>query len=337
MSREPTGFLTADRWDAFLASFPDAHLLQTTAWGELKAAFGWEAVRLQRGSAGAQVLFRRLATGLQLAYVPKGPVGEWLPDLLPDIDAVCRARRAFALKIEPDSPDEPSRVELLAQHGFRPSSHTIQPRRTLIVDLRGDEDSLLARMHPKTRYNIRLAQKKGVRVRPWDDLPAFARMMHETAARDRFAAHAPAYYQRAFDLFRPTGACELLVAEVEGQPVAALMVFAHGRRAWYFYGASTAHERPRMPAYLLQWEAMLWARARGCSQYDLWGIPDVDEETLEAEFTSRRDGLWGVYRFKRGFGGKVVRNSGAWDRPYNPVVYKAYDWFLKAAGRAGLP
>ncbi len=96
----------------------------------------------------------------------------------------------------------------------------------------------------------------------------------------------------------------LLLAEYEGRPLAALMVFALGRRAYYLYGASTDEERNRMPTYLLQWRAMQWARARGCLEYDLWGVPDEDEQTLEAQFETRRDGLWGVYRFKRGSAGR---------------------------------
>jgi lipid II:glycine glycyltransferase (peptidoglycan interpeptide bridge formation enzyme) len=107
------------------------------------------------------------------------------------------------------------------------------------------------------------------------------------------------------------------------------MVFAYGSRAWYFYGASTEKERNRMPTYLLQWKAMQWARQRGCTQYDLWGVPDADLETLEANFTKRSDGLWGVYRFKRGFGGELIRAAGALDRPYNKPLYALYRLFMK--------
>lgn len=335
MVDDPPALLSFDAWEALLASFPDAHLLQTPAWGTLKASFAWEVTRLSRGPAGAQVLFRRFPLGLFLAYVPKGPVGSWLPDLLPELDSLCRSRRAFLLKLEPDSPEDPGIADQLTRYGFRRSPHAIQPRSTLIVDLAGDDEALLARMHPKTRYNIRLATKKGVRVRTWDDIEAFGRMMQETAARDRFAAHSPAYYQRAFELFRPSGACELLAAEVDGQTVAALMVFARGERAWYLYGASTNQERPRMPTYLLQWEAMRWARQRGCRTYDLWGIPDADERTLEADFAVRRDGLWGVYRFKRGFGGRIVRSLGPWDRPYHMPLYLAYRLLFRLLLRAG--
>jgi peptidoglycan pentaglycine glycine transferase (the first glycine) len=152
-------------------------------------------------------------------------------------------------------------------------------------------------------------------------------MIQETAVRDRFGAHIPAYYKRAYELFHPKGECEVFVALYEGQPLAALMVFARGIRSWYLYGASTAQHRNLMPNYLLQWESMRWARSRGCTQYDLWGVPDENLETLETEFTSHHGGLWGVYRFKRGFGGELVRSVGAWDRAYNKPLYWIYRQF----------
>ena len=179
-------------------------------------------------------------------------------------------------------------------------------------------------MHQKTRYNIRLAAKKEVAVETWSDLEAFGRMMQDTAARDGFGAHAPAYYARAFELFHPEGACELLVARHAGMTLAALMVFARGQRAWYLYGASLDVDRQRMPAYLLQWEAMRWAKSRNCTTYDLWGVPDAELEALEHDFATRSDGLWGVYRFKRGFGGELVRSIGAWDRVYHPRRYALF-------------
>jgi lipid II:glycine glycyltransferase (peptidoglycan interpeptide bridge formation enzyme) len=115
-----------------------------------------------------------------------------------------------------------------------------------------------------------------------------------------------------------------LLAEHEGRLLAGLVVFGQGDTACYMYGASADEGRYLMPNYLLQWEAMLWARERGCRLYDLWGIPDEDAATLEAHFTERSDGLWGVYRFKRGFGGRVVRAAGAWDLVYAPLRYQLY-------------
>jgi lipid II:glycine glycyltransferase (peptidoglycan interpeptide bridge formation enzyme) len=183
-------------------------------------------------------------------------------------------------------------------------------------------------MKQKTRYNIKLAQKKGVAVRSIADLEVFHRLMHVTGGRDKFGVHSLAYYRRAYELFHARNSCDLLLAEFEQEPLAALMVFAQGKRAWYLYGASSNEHRDRMPTYLLQWEAMRWARERGCTQYDLWGVPDADENTLEAEFTHRSDGLWGVYRNKRGFGGKLSRAAGPWDRVYSPLAYRLYSWWV---------
>jgi lipid II:glycine glycyltransferase (peptidoglycan interpeptide bridge formation enzyme) len=181
-------------------------------------------------------------------------------------------------------------------------------------------------MKSKTRYNIRLAGRKGVMVREGslDDVSTFNDLLSATADRADFGIHPPAYYEAAYRRFAPRNWVRLLLAEVEGQAVAGLMVFALPPRSWYFYGASISAHREKMPTYLLQWEAMRWAKSRGCKTYDLWGIPDEDRETLEDQFVDRHDGLWGVYRFKRGFGGDLVRTVGTWDRVYAPLRYRVY-------------
>jgi len=344
--------VSAAQWDEFLQGFPEAHLLQTSAWGELKSDFGWQAVRLiqtQPQQAGAQILFRRLPGGLSLGYLPRGPVGEgdlwnaavW-KEFWQEADAVCRRRRAVFLKVEPDVWQTADALQGLTAHppapppqGFCFSPQDIQPSRTLLVDLRAEEGELLGRMKQKTRYNIRLAQKKGVVVQPSSDVGAFHALLQETGRRDGFGVHSLGYYQQAFALFDARGECVLLLAQVDGRPVAGIMVFARGRRAWYFYGASAAQERERMPNYLLQWEGMRWAQQRGCWYYDLWGVPDADRETLEAEFERRSDRLWGVYRFKRGFGGQLLRSHGPWDRVYRPWLYRLYRWWLRTRSAEG--
>jgi lipid II:glycine glycyltransferase (peptidoglycan interpeptide bridge formation enzyme) len=248
-------------------------------------------------------------------------------NLLGDLDDLCRQKRATFLKIEPDGWEttEPSESSLRTlPEGFRPGGQEIQPRRTLIVDLSGDEEAVLGRMKQKTRYNIRLALKKGVAACPSDDLDAFYRLMQATGQRDGFSVHSLAYYRQAYELFHPQGECALFIAELAGEPLGGLMAFAHGARAWYFYGASADEHRQVMPTYLLQWEAMRWARQRGCTSYDLWGVPDASEQDLEAQFSTRSDGLWGVYRFKRGFGGHLQRALGPWDRVYQPLGYGIY-------------
>ncbi len=321
-------------WDVFLQRHPEAHILQTTAWGELKSNFGWFSLPVQTSTCGALVLFRRLPFGLTLAYIPKGPVGSGWPQLWPVVDEACRQRRAVFLKVEPDCLPDSFPGEAFDSTHFIPAA-TIQPRRTVTVDLQGGEEDWLGRMKQKTRYNIHLAQRKGVVVRQSSDLEEFQRLMEVTGRRDGFGVHAPGYYRRAYDLFSKDGHCARLAAEYESRLLAEIMVFSGGRRAWYFYGASSDEERNRMPTYLLQWEAMRWAARQGCTDYDLWGIPDVDEEALEGQFAGRADGLWGVYRFKRGFGGQVVRSPGAWDRVYQPGLYRIYRWWMKRRGGEG--
>jgi lipid II:glycine glycyltransferase (peptidoglycan interpeptide bridge formation enzyme) len=280
------------------------------------------------------VLFLKLPLGYKVAYIPKGPVGyegadqSQLSDFWAELDSLCREKRAVLVKVELDL-CETEAGEIKPPEGFSPGENATQPQRTLVVDLNTDEDAILARMKQKTRYNIRLAGRKGVSVHPWEDVAGFYRMMQVTGERDAFGVHTQAYYQKAYDLFHPGGECELLVAEYEGVPLAALMVFARGARAWYFYGASTDEHRNLMPTYLLQWEAIRWARAKGCKTYDLWGVPDAEPETLEGQFTERSDGLWGVYRFKRGFGGEIQRAPDPWERVYNPLLYALYRWKVR--------
>ena len=330
--------LTADQWENFVA-VQQGHLLQSWAWGQLKSRFGWVASQVHTGgNAGAQILFRRLPLGLTIAYIPKGPIVDWTDrrqcqTLFDAIHREAKKQRSVFLKIEPDVwQAEPSSAhsaikpvqEFLDGLGFRPGD-TIQPRTTIFIDINQDEAAILAAMKQKTRYNIRLAQKKGVTVRLGQatEVSIFHRLALTTANRNDFGVHSLAYYQLAFDLFTPERGA-LFIAEFEGEPIAALMVFRQDQAAYYFYGASSNEHRNLMPTYLIQWEAIRWARARGCVRYDLWGIPDADAATLEAEFEQRQNGLWGVYRFKRGFGGQVVQSLGAYDYVYNPLLYQLY-------------
>jgi lipid II:glycine glycyltransferase (peptidoglycan interpeptide bridge formation enzyme) len=315
--------LTISEWNQFLDQFPNAHLLQTSRWGLLKSDFGWKTAYFANQHAGAQVLLKPLPFGFKIAYIPKGPVGDDWSALLFEIDAFCKKEHVVFLKIEPDFYDaeEINVKEFLS--AFR-ISNTIQPRRTIVVDLQGSEDECLKRMKQKWRYNVRLAERKEIKITVSEDFNTFYDLMQETGERDAFGVHSKEYYKRALDLFKTEGEGAILLAEYEGIPLAAIMIFAKGQRAWYFYGASSNRERNRMPTYLLQWEAMRWAKEKGCLWYDLWGIPDADEDELERNFQQRTDGLWQVYRFKRGFGGEVKRFASGYDRVYHPALYALY-------------
>jgi lipid II:glycine glycyltransferase (peptidoglycan interpeptide bridge formation enzyme) len=312
-------------WNQYIQKQPNAHLLQTGEWGELKTAFGWKVVRILNEKSGVQILFRKLPLSFTVGYIPKSN-----PDLSlwPEIESICKQNHAIFLKLEHDLWEGEHLSQGVNYSLLITSRHNIQPPRTIIIDIKGDEEGILSRMKQKTRYNIRLAQKKGVTVRAWDDIESFHKMLLVTGERDRFGVHSLEYNQRAYELLQPKQMGELLVAEYEGKQLAALFVARYGNHAYYLYGASTDEERNRMPTYLLQWEAMKWAKARGCEEYDLWGVPDEEEETLEANFEKRNDGLWGVYRFKRGFGGHLKRAVQAMDRVYNPLLYWMYLRFI---------
>jgi len=318
-------------WDSFVSQHPGGSILQSSTWGEFKSTFGWqwEIVTPDDGTpeCGALVLYKALPLKLgTIAYVPRGPVADWtdsgqITTLLRAIQRAARRQRAWALWLEPELFDTAQARDTLRAAGLKPSSRTIQPPRTILVDIALPEDEVLASMKSKTRYNIRLADRKGVTVREGtrDDIATFFALMHETGERDGFGTHSEAYFRRAWELFAPTDHAALLLADVGSETVASLMVFALGKTAWYFYGASSSHHRDKMPTYAVQWAAIRWAKAHGCTAYDLWGIPDADEVKLEAQFTERHDGLWGVYRFKRGFGGEVVRYVGLWEMALTPL------------------
>jgi peptidoglycan pentaglycine glycine transferase (the first glycine) len=316
-------------WNQFLSTHPNLHLLQTGEWGELKSAFGWKPVRIVRGGVGVQILFRTLPLGFTIGYIPKAAFStEPLvasQGLWSEIDSACRQHRAIFLKLELDAWEgDPIQYSPISDYLLRVSPQNIQPPRTILVDISDSEEEILSRMKQKTRYNIRLAEKKEVMVRAWDDIAAFHQMLLSTAGRDKFGVHSFAYYKRAYELMHPKQMCEIFVAQYDDKLLAALWVARHGNRAYYLYGASNDEERNRMPTYLLQWEAMKWAKGRGCKEYDLWGVPDEDETLLETNFETRHDGLWGVYRFKRGFGGELKRAVQAKDRVYRPLLYWAY-------------
>jgi peptidoglycan pentaglycine glycine transferase (the first glycine) len=308
--------------------------------------------------AAALILKKKIVSGglaarLCILYAPKGPLLDWGDEalrtrVLDDLQRFARQQGAIFLKLDPDVAlgtgipgTETDRAEPggeavradLVRRGWRFSEDQIQFKNTVILDVSASEEEMLARMKQKTRYNVRLGPKKDVAVRVGNesDWPMLYKMYAETSVRDGFVIRDEAYYRRVWALFdnstldtRTTNIeypisniplAEPLIAEVDGEPVAAVFLFAFGGRAYYVYGMSREAHREKMPTYLLQWEAMKWARARGCSSYDLWGAPDVFNES---------DSMWGVFRFKEGLGGQVLRTLGAWDYAPNPLWYAMY-------------
>ena len=316
--------ITKEQWQEFCLEHPEHSLLQDPEWGELKSGFGWTPHYVRSGDAGALVLFRSLPAGLKIGYIPRGPFGSGFTGLWPEIHALCRKNHAVFLRDEPDFREGSDQAKELAaaMDGFRPAFATVQPPRTIIIPLDGSEDEWLARMNQKTRYNIRLSQKKDLTVEENRDAKEFHSLMTLTGSRDSFGVHTEAYYRRCLECFEESGKARILTVRYQGKPLSAIMLFIEGKRGYYLYGASSNEERNRMPNHLVQWTAMKICKEAGCTDYDLWGIPDEDEETLEAQFMDRHDGLWQVYRFKRGFGGQVIRAMGSFDYVYSPLLYR---------------
>lgn len=302
--------------------------------------------------AAALVLQRTIPIGgfaaaLRVIYVPKGPLlRDWgqvalRQRVFSGLHELGRRQGAIFIKIDPDvclgkgppraGEDQPDClgqqvVDDLKAHDWKFSAEQIQFRNTVMIDLTLPEDALLARMKQKTRYNVRLAQRKGVSVRRGSvkDLDLLYRMYAETSLRDRFVIRDESYYRLLWQTFLSDNTtmkqsnqpyAQILVAEITGEAIAALFVFYFADKAWYLFGMSRDAHREAMPNHLLQWEAIRLAKAAGCRTYDLWGAPD---EFIES------DPLWGVYRFKEGLGGEIVRHLGAWDLPLRPFYYRLY-------------
>lgn len=318
-------------------------LLQSGFWGAFRQQLGWRArafrCRYRERRFFLLVLVRRLPLGLGLAYVPHGP----------ELEEPLSGRESFLLDLtealRPHLPgclflrfDLAWSTEGLGNHpqalenspGLRKAAMDVQPPSTVILELNAEEGQLLAAMKSKTRYNIRLAARKGVEIslyRPQSGElrrlePALAewyRLYEETARRDRITLHSENYYRTLFSLAGSYGAgapkLYLLTARYQGELLAGIIVALKGEWAWYLYGASSDRKRNLMPSYGLQWRAILLARQRGCRFYDLFGIPPNEDP---------RHPMHGLLRFKTGFGGRVINRPGCYDLAFRPFLYRLY-------------
>ncbi len=313
--------------------------LQTGFWGAFKAFFGWKSRHFLVGAEARPllVLERALAPGFSFAYVPRGSeppeteggrvsflesLASSLKDRLPSSCVFLRFDPPW-YSVRALEEDYDSSVRPVPSRPFRRAAADVQPPDTVVLSLSGrsDED-LLSRMKPKWRYNIRLSEKKGVRVSSEsgpEALDAFYSLYQATAARDRIALHPKRYYEGLVELSGKYGpdAPELRVwmARLEGRPLAAIITSFFRSEAVYLYGASSDENRSFMPAYALQWAAIRAARDAGCSEYDFYGIPPREDPGHP---------MAGLYRFKTGFGGEIRHYAGSWDYPLRPALYGGY-------------
>lgn len=321
---------------------PSGTFLQSGFWAAFKESPSWKPRRfILRADDGRAIpvllMERRLRGPLCFAYVPRAPIP---PDLLQEAGRLIASRMPrgclfirFDLAAPRSSPDQGAQYAPGAP--FRKAASDVQVPDTVLIDLSGGEDAVLAGMKPKWRYNVKLAGKKGVAVsfasaKGSSDaelesaVKRFYALYRVTAERDRIALHGESYYRKLAFLARERDDApdlRIWTASVEGEDLAMIVTLFHGKEAVYLYGASSNAKREYMPAYALQWEAMRAAIASGCATYDLFGIPPSGDEASS---------LHGLYRFKTGFGGMIVRYPGAWDLPLRPFAYAAFSAAEKA-------
>ncbi|NLO90212.1 MAG: peptidoglycan bridge formation glycyltransferase FemA/FemB family protein [Clostridia bacterium] len=323
-----------DKFNSFLSRSEKGHIFQSYEWGEVKARTGWVPLRLvveREGEIIAAVsILERTVPFLKrkIFYAPRGPVldykdRELFDFLLAEIRKLAQRRKAFMLKIDPDIPSSDKELaDYLASRGFRLQEKSdfegIQPRYVFRLDITPELDLLFANLHSKTRYNIRLARRKGVQIKEnctREDLRVFYDVLIITAKRDNFLIRSYDYFETLWDCLVENNLAKLFLAEYKGEVIAGTIAFIFGDKTWYIYGASSNKHRNVMPNYLLQWRMIEWAKENGCRIYDFRGVPGR---------LTPDNPLYGLYRFKKGFMGDYVEFIGEFDLPYSPLVYKTY-------------
>ena len=338
-------------WKEIVHLLPNPHFLQSNIWAEIKKENGWKPFFLiwkdsfGKIVAGVMILERRLkflkVISLGIQYCPKGPLLNWensnlTQKVLSDIEEFAKNRKVIFTKIDPDvfidhysqfehiTKDVNSYrnlIDFLENDGWLASKEQIQFRNSFYLSLDIAEDQLLSNMKQKTRYNIRLSERKEVKVRVGDhaDFENLYKLYANTAIRDNFIIRSKEYYLNTWQKFYDEGYCEPLIAEFDGEILAAVIVYFFGDKAYYVYGMSSDKHRNLMATYLVQWKAIQRAKEKNKKIYDFWGAPDEINEN---------DRMWGVYKFKLGFGGELVKSIGAWDFPISRVGYSFYMFVL---------
>jgi lipid II:glycine glycyltransferase (peptidoglycan interpeptide bridge formation enzyme) len=311
-------------WDAALEEYGGT-AMQSWHWGQFLQQLGYTVVRVRvdglLGTGLAQVVFENLGHGTT-AHISRGPViaGDWLSvarELFDAVDELAVRHDAVTVTVEPDAPLPPDAAYEAV--GFVAADQQYyNPARTVKVPLL-DDHALLDQMRSRTRYKVRLGQRRGVRVTEHTSadvaaMTAFHDLLQNTARRNEFEIEERSYYEDFMSVFGEDAA--LLLAHLGETPVAGLIVVRAAREGIYMFGASsTEHRVPGATAYL-QFEAMRWARDHGCTRYDLWGISAEDPTPTPGQWQRSQGGEWqGLHHFKVGFGGEIVAYPPAWERP----------------------
>ncbi len=300
-----------EEWDQFIIK-NNGSFLQSWSWGEFQKSLGRQVWRIETEGLNALLIRHGLPLGKNYLYCPRGPISP-IEAFLEEVKKIAQQEKSIFFKIEPDNRDDrdSSIGTVLKGQSLLQSNKQIQPTKTLVLDISKPAEELLSQLHSKTRYNIRLAQKKGVTVEELSEkIDDFLRLSKETAKRDRFHLHPQGYYQKMLEVLGQEGMIKLFLAKCKNQIVAANLVCFFGQTATYLHGASDYNFRQLMAPHLLQWQTICQAKQLGLKRYDFWGI---DEKKWP-----------GVTRFKKGFNGQEIVYPGAFDLVFQPVWYKIY-------------
>lgn len=334
---------SATEWDSFVSGHANGHALQASAWGNLKASVGWlpRCIAIQGPEgilAGALLLFRQ-RYGVSVGYIPRGPVlsGDQHIDamLFAALRRIAKSMRAVLLRIEPNvlegSHDSDVLHSRMLLHNLRVTD-TIQPRSSIHLELGPTSEKLLAGMSKGHRADVRRAAREAVCVR-WGNGAAELDMLYsiltETSRRAQFGIHQRDYYKNVLAQFG--AAARIWIAEHAGQAQAVALTLAWGREALYLYSGSSEAGLKSGAQHAIQWEVIRWAQECGCASYDFWGIPDAlgqasllqnEAQRAQLEEAAKSEALYGVYRFKKGFGGHIVRYLPAYDMVLLPGLYE---------------
>lgn len=322
-------------WNNFVSAQEFGHVIQSWEWGEFKKTVGTPPVRIgvfreKQLVASAQYTLHPVPyTKKFIGFLPKGPILstlEPLPVLLDGLKTSAEDYNCAFLKIEPNIPQGSLEAEkVFKERELLKSQKEIFARHTLYLDLTKTEEELLASMHEKWRYNIRLSQKKGVVVeekKDTDSLENFVYLQKQTAQRARFFVHTDQYYRNLWLTLQPAGLAYLLTASYQKQTLASWLLFCFGKTLYYPYGASSEEHRELMPSHALMWEAIRLGKRLGCTKFDLWGAAGPE--------AGANDPWQGFTRFKMGFGPSLVSLLGTYDLVIETGWYKALNLADKA-------
>lgn len=315
-----------------------SNLLQSPFWALFKSRFGWRPHAFLAGEAPLLLMEKDLPGGYTLLYTPH-PFDQAGAEIRPRWKELCgelanffqgkRLCIRFDLSWEIGEAEAEEKLAEWGMHGLKRAVMDVQPASTVVLPLEGTEEEQLGAMKSKTRYNIRLSSRKGVRTQLEDPgfIDTWYDLYRETAERDRISIHSKEYYRQLFATAQDMQSCQasayeapppalrIISARHENDLLAAVIISMYGGRATYMYGASSNQKRNLMASYTVQWEAIRMAREEGCTSYDLFGIPPADDPDHP---------MHGLYRFKTGFGGHILHRAGAWDLPLNRPVYALY-------------